>query len=171
MSALQELLVDQMQDMIHAESQAVKAYPKMIRAARNPKLKQALQKHLEETKNQVDRLKQGFEILGERAKGKTCRAMEGLVAETLEHIEEGREKSEPIADLALVSVAQRMEHYEISAYGTARTIAETLGNKKLAKLLQQTLAEEEKTDKLLTTLSPPLLQEANQEPEEEEEEE
>ena len=171
MPALQELLIDEMKDMIHAESQAVKAYPKIMRAAKNPKLKQALQKHLEETKNHVERLKQAFEMMGEKPKGKPCRAMQGLIEESLEKIEEGREKPEAISDLALVGVAQKMEHYEISAYGTARTMAEQLGNKKVARLLQQTLNEEEKTDKLLTQLSPPLLEEANHEPEEGEEEE
>jgi len=170
MPALQELLVDEMKDMIHAESQAVKAYPKFIRAAKNPKLKQAFEKHFEETKNHVERLKQAFELLGEKAKGKPCRAMQGLVEESLEKIEEGKEKTESISDLALVAVAQKIEHYEISAYGTARTMADQLGNKKVARLLQQTLAEEEKTDKLLTQLSPPLLNQANQEPEEGQEE-
>lgn len=171
MSALQELLVEEMKDLLHAESQLAKALPKIAKAAHNPKLKQAFLKHAEETKNQVERLKQAFEILGEKAKAKPCKAMQGLIEEANEQIEEGKEKAEAIADLALVAAAQKVEHYEISGYGTLRTIADQLGNKKVSRLLAQTLAEEEKTDALLTKLSPPLLEEANQEPEEEEGEE
>ncbi len=169
MSALEELLVEEMQDLLHAEGQLVKALPRMAKAAHEPKLKQAFLKHAEETKVQVDRLKQAFELLGARAKAKPCQAMQGLLAEGMETIEEGKEKEETIADLALVAAAQKIEHYEISGYGTLRTVAEQLGNKKVAKLLAQTLAEEEKTDKLLTQISPPLLERASEEPEEEEE--
>jgi len=166
MSALEELLVEEMQDLLHAEGQLVKALPKMAKAAHHPELKKAFQNHLEETKGQVERLKQAFELLGARAKAKPCLAMQGLVAEGSETIEEGKEKDEAIADLALVAAAQKVEHYEISGYGTLRAIAEKLGNQKVAKLLAQTLGEEEKADKLLTQLSPPLLEEANQELEE-----
>ncbi len=162
MSALQELLVEEMQDLLHAEGQLVKALPKMAKAAHNPELKQAFQKHLEETKIQVDRLKEAFELLGARAKAKPCHGMQGLIEEGTETIQEGKEKEEAVADLALVAAAQKVEHYEISGYGTLRTIAEQLGNQKVVKLLAQTLAEEEKADKLLTQLSPPLLEEANQ---------
>ena len=171
MSALKELLVDEMQDLLHAEGQLVKALPKMAKAANEPKLKQAFEKHVEETKGHVERLKQAFELLGERAKAKPCKAMQGLVEEGQEQITEGKEKDESVSDLMIVAAAQKVEHYEISGYGTCRTIAEQLGENKVAKLLAQTLAEEEKTDKLLTQLSPPLLEQANQEPEEEEEEE
>lgn len=170
MSALQELLVEEMQDLLHAEGQLVKALPKMAKASKNPKLKQAFEKHLEETKGHVERLKQAFELLGERAKAKPCKAMQGLVEEGQEQIAEGKEKEEAVADLMLVAAAQKVEHYEISGYGTCRTIAEQLGQTKVAKLLAQTQAEEEKADKLLTQLSPPLLEEAAQEPEDEEEE-
>lgn len=171
MSALQELLIEEMQDLLHAEGQLVKALPKMARAAHEPKLKQAFEKHLEETKGHVDRLKQAFELLGARAKAKPCKAMQGLVEEGQEQITEGKEKDEAVADLMIVGAAQKVEHYEISGYGTCRTLAEKLGQNKVAKLLQQTLAEEEKADKLLTQLSPPLLDEASQESGEEEEEE
>ena len=171
MEALREFLIEELQDIIHAESQAVKAYPKVVKSAKNPKLKQALQKHLEETKNQVERLKQAFELLGAKTKGKPCKAMQGLIEEAQEQMEQGKEKPEAIADLAIVVIAQKIEHYEISGYGTARTIAEQLGEKKVAKLLAQTLAEEEKTDRLLTLLSPPLLEEASREEVEEEPEE
>ncbi len=162
MPVLEEVLVEELQDLLSAESQLVKALPKMAKAASDPKLKQAFQKHLEETKGHVDRLKQAFELLGERARAKHCKGMEGLINEGQEKIEESAEKPEAASDLALVAAAQKVEHYEISGYGTVRTIAEQLGNKKVARLLQQTLLEEEKTDALLTKLSPPLLQQANQ---------
>lgn len=167
MSALQELLVEEMKDLLHAEGQLIKALPKMARAASNPKLKQAFEKHLEETKVHADRLKQAFEIMGERPKAKVCKAMQGLLEEGQEQITDGKEKEDAVSDLMLVAAAQKVEHYEISGYGTLRTIAEQLGQNKVARLLAQTLSEEEKTDKLLTQLSPPLLEEANQQPEEE----
>jgi Mn-containing catalase len=141
----------------------------MARAAHDPKLKQAFEKHLEETKGQVERLKQAFEMLGAKPKAKPCKGMQGLVEEGQESITEGKEKDEIEADLALVAAAQKVEHYEISGYGTLRTVAEKVGQAKVAKLLAQTLAEEEKTDKLLTQLSAPLLEQGNQQPEEEEE--
>lgn len=169
MSALQELLVEEMQDLLHAEGQLIKALPKMAKASKSPKLRQAFEKHLEETKGQVERLKQAFELLGERAKAKPCKAMQGLVAEGQEQITEGKEKEEAVADLMLVAAAQKVEHYEISGYGTCRTIAEQIGQTKVAKLLAQTLAEEEKADQSLTQLSPPLLEEAARQPDEEEE--
>ena len=166
MPVLQDLLVEEMQDLLHAEGQLVKALPKMARAAHDPKLKQAFQKHTEETKIHVERLKKAFELLGAKPKAKPCRAMQGLVEEGQEKISEGKEKEPSAADLALVGSAQKVEHYEISGYGTLRTMAEQLGETKVAKLLAQTLAEEEKTDKVLTQLSPPLLEEASQEYEE-----
>ncbi len=140
----------------------------MAKAAHNPKMKLAFQKHLEETQGQVERLKQIFELLGTKAKAKPCKAMQGLVEEGQETIADGKEKEEVAADLALAVSAQKIEHYEIAGYGSVRTIAEQMGNQKVAKLLALTLTEEEKTDKLITQLCVPLLQEAGQEPEEEE---
>lgn len=169
MPVLEEVLVEQLQDLLHAENQLVKALPKMARAANDQKMKDAFQKHLEETKNHVERLKQVFELLGAKAKAKPCKGMQGLVEEGQETIEEGKEKPDAAADLALAVAAQKVEHYEIAAYGSVRTIAEHLDEKKVVRLLAQTLAEEEKTDKLLTTLSAPLLEQTN-EPEEEAEE-
>lgn len=169
-TVLQNLLIDEMQDLLHAEGQLVKALPKMAKAAHEPKLKQAFEKHLEETKGHVERLKQAFELLGAKAKAKPCKAMQGLVEEGQEQISEGKDKEDVAADLMIVAAAQKVEHYEISGYGTCRAIAEQLGQTKVAKLFSQTLAEEEKADKLLTQLSPPLLEEAAREPEEEEEE-
>lgn len=168
-TVLQNLLISEMQDLLHAEGQLVKALPKMAKAAHEPKLKQAFEKHLEETKGHVERLKQAFELLGAKAKAKPCKAMQGLVEEGQEQIDEGKEKEDAAADLMIVAAAQKVEHYEISGYGTCRAIAEQLGQTKVAKLLSQTLAEEEKADKLLTQLSPPLLEEAASEEEEPEE--
>jgi Mn-containing catalase len=170
MPVLEEVLVEQLQDLLHAEGQLVKALPRMARAANSAKLQEAFKKHQQETIVQVDRLKQVFELLGQKAKAKPCKAMQGLVEEAQEHIAEGKEKEDVAADLALAVSAQKVEHYEIAGYGSVRTIAEKLGKTKVARLLAQTLAEEEKTDKLLTTLSVPLLEEASMEPEEEEEE-
>lgn len=169
MPALKELLIEEMQDLLHAEGQLVKALPKMAKAANTPKLKQAFENHLEETKEHVERLKQAFELLGANSKAKVCKAMQGLVQEGQEKITEGKQKEDALADLSLVAAAQKVEHYEISAYGTLRTVAEQLGEDRVAKLLAQTLAEEEKADKLLTQLSPPLLEQANELPGEEEE--
>ena len=167
MPELQELLIEEMQDLLHAEHQLVKALPKMAKAAHNPQLKQAFEKHLEQTQGHVQRLEQAFESLGVKPKAKVCKAMQGLVEEGQEQIKEGKEKEESIADLALATAAQKVEHYEISGYGTLRTIAEKLGHKNVVKLLTDTLAEEEKTDQLLTQVCAPILDEASQERESE----
>jgi len=157
MSVLKDLLIEEMRDLLHAETQLVAALPKMAKAAHEPKLKKAFQEHLEETRGHVERLKQAFELLGAKAKAKPCKAMLGLVTEGKETIDEGKSKEETVADLALIVAAQKVEHYEISGYGSLRTFAEQLGETKVAKLLSQTLAEEENADKLLTNLSPALL--------------
>jgi Mn-containing catalase len=171
MPELQEMLVEEMQDLLHAEHQLVKALPKMAKAAHDPKLKQAFEKHLEETQGHVERLEQAFNLLEHKPKAKVCKGMQGLVEEGQEKITEGKEKEETIADLGLAGAAQKVEHYEISGYGTARTLAEKLGLNKVAKLLNDTLAEEEKTDKLLTQLSAPLLDQVSKESSTGEEEE
>lgn len=163
MPELRELLIENMQDLLHAEHQLLKALPKMAKAAHEPKLKQAFEKHLEETQGQVQRLEQAFEMLGAKAKAKVCKAMQGLIEEGQEDIAEGKQREEPIADLALAAAAQKVEHYEISGYGTAGAFAEKLGLTKVAKLLRETLAEEEKADALLTQLCMPILDEASQE--------
>ncbi len=157
MPVLKDLLIEEMQDLLHAENQLVAALPKMAKAAHEPKLKTAFQDHLEETKGHVERLKQAFELLGAKAKPKPCKAMLGLVGEGKETIDEGKSKEESVADLALIVAAQKVEHYEISGYGNLRTFAEQLGETKVAKLLSQILAEEENADKMLTKLSPPLM--------------
>jgi len=163
MSQLKELLVEELQDVLHAETQLTKALPKMAQAAHNPKLRESFEKHLIQTENQVERLRMAFELLGEKAQAKPCKAMEGLVAEGEETIAEGKEKEELSADLALITAAQKVEHYEISAYGTLRALARQIGEFQVAELLSHTLGEEESTDFLLTEVAKPLIQQATSE--------
>ena len=170
MDLLQELLTEEMRDLLSAENQLVKALPKMARAAKDPDLKQAFEEHLEQTKEHVERLKKAFELLEEKPRAKACKGMAGLVEEGQEVITEGKQKEDAAADLALIGAAQRVEHYEIAAYGTARAIAEQMERNDIVKLLSQTLEEEEKADQLLTKVAQPLLEEAGEESEEESEE-
>lgn len=158
-STLRDLLVDELKDLHSAESQLVKALPKMAKAASNEELKEGFQQHLEETRGHVDRLDRALKILGASAKGKVCHAMKGLVEEGAEAIEE--EAPDAIRDAKLIGAAQRVEHYEIAAYGTARAFAETLGETKIADLLQDTLDEEGETDKKLTALAQTVNEAAN----------
>jgi Mn-containing catalase len=135
----------------------------MAEAAHNPKLREGFEKHLVQTENHVQRLKAAFELLGEKAQAKPCKAMEGLVAEGEETIQEGKGKQELSADLALITAAQKVEHYEISAYGTLRALARQIGEYGVAELLTHTLGDEESTDFLLTEISKPLIQQATSE--------
>jgi ferritin-like metal-binding protein YciE len=152
---LEELLVDELKDLYSAENQIVKALPKMIKAADSPELKRAFERHLEETRRQVERLDQIGEDLDVRLTGKKCKGMEGLLEEGKELMEE--DLDENALDAGLIGAAQKVEHYEIAAYGTARTHAKLLGYSKTAKLLQQTLDEEGATDKKLTQLADSLI--------------
>jgi Mn-containing catalase len=161
MPQVKDLLVEELQDLLHAEGQLIAALPKMANAAHNPKLREAFEKHLLQTQVQVDRLKQAFELLGEAGDPKPCRAMMGLIEEGQEVIEEGAEKEELAADLALITAAQKVEHYEISGYGTAKALARQIGASDVATLLSHTLGEEESADHLLTTIAKPLLQQAS----------
>ena len=151
METLEDLLEEQLQDLFSAENQLLKALPKMAKRASSPKLKKAFERHTEETRKQVERLRDVAERLEIKISGKTCKAMQGLVEEGNEVLEEDGEG--PLIDAALVAAAQRVEHYEISAYGTARAMAEQLGESQVVKLLQKTLDEESKTDELLTKIS------------------
>ena len=157
---IEELLVDQLRDLLHAEGQLVKALPKMAKAARAESLKAAFEEHLEETKEQVERLKEAFALVGVPAKSKPCKGMAGLIEEGDEVIEEGAEHDDAAADLALIAAAQKVEHYEISAYGTARTMAGQIGLPALAALLSKSLAEEEIADNLMTQLARELMSES-----------
>lgn len=160
MPHMNELLIESMQDLLHAEHQLLRALPKMAKAAHEPKLKQAFETHLEQTQTHVQRLEQAFEALGAKAKTKVCKGMQGLIEEGQEKIAEGKEKDHFSADITLAGAAQKVEHYEISGYGTLRSIAEKVGENKVAKLLSQTLAEEERTDQLLTEICSPILENA-----------
>jgi Mn-containing catalase len=160
MPELKELLVDELQDLLNAENQIVGALPKMVEAAHDHKLKVALEKHLLQTKGHVDRLKSALQLLGDSAESKPCKGMKGLLEESEETMGEGEDMDELTADLALIASAQKVEHYEISGYGTARCFARQLGEREVAALLSHTLGEEESADFLLTELTKPLLQEA-----------
>ena len=148
---LQDLLAEELKDIYSAENQLVKALPKMAKAATSPELKEAFESHLLETETQVARLEQIFERLGIKPGRKKCKAMEGLVAEGKDTISEDAEPM--VHDAALISSAQRVEHYEIAAYGTARTFATLLGDDETAELLQLSLDEEGQADKKLTDIA------------------
>ena len=148
---LEDLFYDTLKDIYYAERQILKALPKIARAAQSDKLKQAFQKHLEETQGQVERLQQVFESIGKRAQGKTCEAIQGIISEGEEIMEEF--KSSPALDAGLISSAQAVEHYEITRYGTLAAWARQLGYKDAVKLLEATLKEEEATDGSLTQLA------------------
>jgi Mn-containing catalase len=154
---IEELLVDQLRDLLSAEQQLVKALPKIIKAARAESLRMAFEEHLEETKEQVERLKEVFKLLGVQAKAKTCKGMAGLLEEGNEVISEGQKMDDAPADLALIAACQRVEHYEISAYGTARTMAGQVGLPGAAELLNKSLAEEEIADNLMTQIARELM--------------
>lgn len=160
MPHVKELLVDELQDLLDAEEQLTEALPKMVKAAKSPNLKEAFQKHLTQTQGQVERLQKVFELLGEPAEAKPCKAMMGLIKEGNETIEEGADKDPLAADLALIAAAQKVEHYEIASYGTVRVMAKQIGEIEAARLLSHTLGEEESADFLLTAIADPLLQQA-----------
>jgi ferritin-like metal-binding protein YciE len=149
--SLQDLLAEELKDLYNAETQLTKALPKMARAASNEDLKQGFLDHLDETKVHVERLAKAFKALGLPVKGKTCHAMKGLIEEGSEAI--STKAPEAVRDAQLIGAAQRIEHYEIAAYGTARAFAEALGETKVVDLLQDTLDEEGETNKKLTALS------------------
>lgn len=152
---LEELLVDELKDLYSAENQMVKALPRMAKAAGSPDLKRAFERHLEETRRHVERLDQISNQLDVRLSGKRCKGMSGLIDEGKEIIEEDLDQD--ALDAGLIGAAQKIEHYEIAGYGTARTHAEMLGYNKVARLLQQTLNEEGATDKKLTALAENII--------------
>lgn len=162
---LREVLTDQLKDLLHAENQLVKALPKMAKAAKDDQLKSAFTEHLEQTKGHVERLKQIFEMLDEPAKAKMCKGMAGLVEEGAEVIAEGKELDPVAADLGLIAAAQRVEHYEIAAYGATAKFADSMGRSDVAELLAQTLEEEKETDQRLTEITQPLLDAATEQDE------
>ena len=151
LETMKELLLDELQDLYSAETQITKALPKMAQTSGNHELKQAFESHLKETEGHVQRLEKIFKHLRESAKGKTCEGMKGLLKEGEERIKEGGEPD--VVDAGLIAAAQRVEHYEIAAYGSARTYAELLNENEVAKLLDDTLNEEKSADQKLTKIS------------------
>ena len=151
MTTLEDLYLNELKDLYHAESQILKALPKMAKTASAPELKQGFEDHLEQTKHHVQRLEQIFERLGASHRGKKCKAMEGLLEEGKEMMDLDAEPD--VMDAALIAAAQRVEHYEIAGYGCTRTFARTLGYEHDAELLQETLDEEAETDKKLTQIA------------------
>src|SRR6202049_943569 len=145
--SLHDLYLEQLKDLYDAENQLIKALPKMAKAASTEELRNAFEEHLEQTKEQAQRLETIFEGMGEKAKGQKCKGMEGLIREGSEVIEE--DMAEGVKDAALIAAAQRVEHYEIAGYGTVRTFANLLGESEAANLLEKTLEEEKEADELL----------------------
>jgi ferritin-like metal-binding protein YciE len=161
MKTLNDLFVDQIKDLYSAENQLVKALPKMAKAASNEDLAAGFEQHLEQTREQVTRLEKICQALGVTPKGKKCVAMEGLIEEGKELLEE--DAAERVLDAGLIAAAQKVEHYEIAAYGTVRTWAEQLGMDDAVELLQQTLDEEKQTDDKLTELAKSTINEEAEE--------
>jgi ferritin-like metal-binding protein YciE len=158
LDSLDKLFLEELKDIYNAEKQILRALPRMAKAAESSQLQQAFTKHLKETEGQVQRLERVFQALGQSARGKTCKGMQGLLEEGKEVLE--KEGEPPVIDAALIASAQRVEHYEIAVYGCLRTYAQLLGYSEAEQLLQQTLNEEEATDKKLTQLGVSGINEA-----------
>jgi len=157
---LRDLWIDELKDLYNAEKQILSALPKMAKAAASDDLQQAFEDHLEQTRGHVERLDQIFDSIDEAPRGKKCKGVEGIIAEGKEMLE--LDLPAAVGDAALIAAAQRVEHYEIAAYGTARTYAELLGETKAVRLLQQTLDEEKDTDQRLTTIAEHVNPEAQE---------
>ncbi|HVW22794.1 MAG TPA: ferritin-like domain-containing protein [Opitutaceae bacterium] len=148
---LHELFLDELADVLSAEVQLTKALPKLAKAAESEELKEALESHLKETEGHVERLEQVFEKLGEKPKRKTCKAMQGLVEEGSEVIQE--QKGTSVIDAGVIAAAQKTEHYEIASYGTLIAWAKEMGHEEEADLLAETLEEEKAADEKLTAIA------------------
>ena len=160
---LKELYIDELKDLYSAETQLVKALPKMAKAASSEELRAGFEEHLEQTKGHVQRLEKIFGMLDQDPKGKKCRGMQGLIEEGSELI--GGDFEDALLDAALIGAAQRVEHYEIAAYGTVRAFAEELAESQHSSLLEETLKEETETDEKLTQLAKQINAKANEESE------
>jgi ferritin-like metal-binding protein YciE len=157
---IQKLFIEELKDLYSAENQITKALPKMVKAASSSDLKKAFESHLRETEGQIERLIEICNLLGANPKGKSCEGMKGVLSEgssMLHEVEEG-----DVRDAALISAAQRVEHYEMAAYGTVRTYAELLGQPKVAKLLDETLEEEKAADQKLSSIAQKVNAQAKQ---------
>jgi Mn-containing catalase len=154
---MDDLLIDELRDILHAEKQLLKALPKMAQAARFDQLRELFELHLHETEQQVERLNECLSLLGASAKTKPCKGMMGLVEEGQDVIDEGEQKADAAADLSLIGAAQRVEHYEISGYTTAKNLAQQLRHSAIVALLSQSLAEEQNADQLLNQIARTLM--------------
>jgi Mn-containing catalase len=154
---LDDLLVDELRDILHAEKQLLKALPKMAKAARFDQLRQLFELHLHETEQQIERINESFALLGVTVRAKPCKGMMGLVDEGQEIMEQGKGKSDAAADLSLIGAAQRVEHYEISGYTTAKNLAQQLRHSAIVALLSKSLAEEQNADQLLNQIARSLM--------------
>ncbi len=163
LQSLEDLLESQLKDLFSAENQLVKALPKMAKAASSPELRKGFEEHLEQTRGHVQRLEQVCQELGVTPKGKKCAAMEGLIEEGKELMEEDAEPA--VMDAGLIAAAQKVEHYEMAGYGTVRTWAEQLGLREAVGLLEATLQEEKATDEKLTQLAKQTVNKEAEEPE------
>lgn len=150
-NSLEDLFLEQIEDLYDAEHRIIRALPKMSEAARDPDLKRVLDKHLAETRNQVDRLDTIFRSLNKTPERETCEAMKGLIREGEDMV--GAKGSAEVRDAAIIAAAQRVEHYEMAGYGTARALAQQLGHTEAARLLESTLQEEKAADQVLTQVA------------------
>lgn len=164
--SLKTLLEEELKDIYSAEKQLLKALPKMAKKASSGDLKAALEEHLDVTQGQIERLEEVFETLGKPAKAKTCKAMQGLLEEATEIMEE--DANDAVMDAGIIAAAQKVEHYEIASYGTVRTWARLVGEEQVAELLQETLDEEGEADKRLTELAESFVNPAADSDEDEE---
>jgi Mn-containing catalase len=155
--SIKELLIEQLRDILHAEKQLTKALPKMAKSARSAQLQHLFETHLGETEAQAERLKESLRMLGSAARAKPCKGMAGLVEEGEEVMQEGKEKDDAPADLALIGAAQRVEHYEMAAYTTARNLAVQLRQSEIVQLLTTSLGEEQNAGQLLDQVAQPLM--------------
>lgn len=160
-NSLQDLYLDELRDLYDAENQLIKALPKMAEACTSDELRQGFEEHLEQTRGHAQRLEQIFERLGEKPKGKKCKGMEGVIKEGSEVLDE--DMQEDTKDAAIIGAAQRVEHYEIAGYGTARTHADLLGRDEDVSLLEETLEEEKETDRKLSELAENINVQAEEE--------
>jgi ferritin-like metal-binding protein YciE len=151
MDSFDKLYIDQLKDIYNAEKQLVRTLPKIAKSTSSPELRSSLEDHLEKTRTHVERLEEIFEGMGQRAAGKTCKGMAGLLEEGSDLLEE--EADPRVLDVGIIAACQKVEHYEISAYGTLRTLAQLKGDDKAAQLLQETLDEEKEADQTLTQLA------------------
>jgi len=158
--SIEKLFVEELKDLYSAENQITKALPKMVSAAKSNDLKKAFENHLRETEGQIQRLEKICGILGTNPQGKTCEGMKGVLNEGSSMLHETAEGE--VRDAALISAAQRVEHYEMAAYGTVRTYAELLGRPEVARLLEETLNEEKAADQKLTSISQKVNVKASQ---------